>query len=159
MRAFAVSFLLVCFALPSAAGAPLPLTGTWEGSYTCKTETASGKFTRRDSASTMIITQLGPSGPLVVNLFTKGSAAYSGTIAQSDVKPNEGAGAMIYCGTSDATTTSLYNEITTFHYKVAADGSGTIKTTGAFVLNSVEMGTCKGSWRRTSTAAKTVPCP
>jgi hypothetical protein len=75
------------------------------------------------------------------------------------VKPNEGAGAMIYCGTSDGTVPSVYNEITTFHYKVGSDGSGTIKTTGAFVLNSVEMGTCKGSWRRTSTAAKTVPCP
>jgi hypothetical protein len=159
MRSFVVSSLLVLFALPAAAGAPLPLTGTWEGSYTCKTETALGKFTRRDPESTMIITQLGPSGPLVVNVFLKGSAAYSGTIAQSDVKPNEGTGAMIYCGTSDGTVPSVYNEITTFHYKVSADGSGTIKSTGAFVLNSVETGICKGSWRRTSTDAKTTPCP
>jgi hypothetical protein len=94
-----------------------------------------------------------------VNLIAKGSGAYSGTIAQSDVKPNEGAGALIACGTSDGTNPSDYNEITTFHYKVGADGSGTIKSTGAFVLNSVEMGICKGSWVRTSTDSKTAPCP
>jgi hypothetical protein len=158
MRSLALVLLAAGLALPASAGAPLPLTGLWEGSISCKTEAAGGKG-KQAFPVTLAITQLGASGPLVINLFAKGSGAYSGTIVPSDAKPNEGTGAMISCGTSDATTASLYNEITTFHYKVGADGSGTIKSSGVFVLNSVYTGVCKGSFVRTSLLAKTAPCP
>jgi hypothetical protein len=159
MREFAVSLLLVLLAQPAAAGGPPSLTGTWEGSILCKTESDEGKAKFDSGPVTLLVTQLGPSGPLVLNLFSKGSGAYSGTIVPSAVKPGEGTGAMIACGTNDGTTTSVYNEITTFHYKVGADGSGSLKTSGVFVLNSVYTGVCKGTWRRTSTMSKTTPCP
>jgi hypothetical protein len=66
---------------------------------------------------------------------------------------------LIACGTGDATTTSAYNEITTFHYKLGADGSGTLESSGVFVLNSTQTAVCKGSWTRTDTLTKTAPCP
>jgi hypothetical protein len=159
MRAFVVSSLLVLLAGSAAAGGPPSLTGTWEGSYACKTENDEGKDKFDSGPATLLVTQLGPSGPLVLNLVSKGVGGYSGTIVPSAVKPGEGTGAMIACGTNDGTTTSVYNEVTTFHYKVGTDGAGTLKTSGVFVLNGVYTGVCKGTWTRTSTMSKTAPCP
>jgi len=160
MRAFSLALLALGIALraaPAFAGGAGVLTGVWEGSLSCKTENDEGKGKLESGPSTLVITQSG-SGPLVANLVSKGLGAYSGTIVPSSVKPGEGTGALIACGTSDATATSLYNEITTFHYKVGDAGAGTIKSTGVFVLNAVQTALCKGSWRRVSLLAKTVPC-
>jgi hypothetical protein len=94
-----------------------------------------------------------------MNFVAKGFGSYSGRAFPFAAKPSEGSGAFIACGTSDATTPDLYNEITTFQYKVDADGGGSLKTQGVFVLNDVQIGVCKGSWKRSSLIAKTAPCP
>lgn len=159
MRSLALVFLALGFAPPAFAGGPLTLTGTWEGMYSCKIQDEEGNRSLKVPA-TLLINQLGPSGPLEVVFLSKGSGGYSGTIVQSDVKPNEGVGALISCGTSDATTAFLYNEIETFSYKLAADGSGTLKMTGSRVTNSSEVSACKTTWTRTATKAPiTVACP
>jgi len=159
MRSLALVFLLLALAPPAFAGGPLPLTGVWEGTYSCKIEDAEGKRTLKVPA-TLLINQLGPSGPLEVNFVSKGLGGFSGTIVQSDVKPNEGVGVLIACGTSDSTTTGEYGEFDTFSYKVGADGSGTIKASGAYTQKSEEVGVCKVTWTRTATKAPiTVPCP
>jgi hypothetical protein len=158
--ALAFSALAIICGSPSAfAGVSTNLTGVWEGSFSCKTETAEGKGSFKERESTLLINQLGALGPLVVEI-DPGSVPYSGTLVPSAGDPNEGAGAWIACGTSDATTDGLFNEIETFHYKVdPADGSGTIKKSGAYVTNGVEVGVCKGSWKRVTTKSpKIVAC-
>jgi hypothetical protein len=68
MRSLALVLLAAGLALPAAAGAPLQLTGLWEGSISCKTEAAGGKG-KQAFPVTLAITQLGPSGPPQINLF------------------------------------------------------------------------------------------
>ena len=160
MRSVWIVFLalgVVLGAPPALAGGAGVLAGAWEGSFSCKTENDDGKGKLESGPSTLLISQSG-SGPLVANLVAKGSGAYSGTIVPSAVKPDEGTGALIACGTSDSTATSLYNEIVTFHYKVGDAGFGTLKSTGVFVINAVQTAVCKGLWRRVSLLAKTAPC-
>jgi hypothetical protein len=144
VRSFVLAFLTLGLALPAFAGGP-SLSGVWEGSYSCKTEDASGKGNLKVSESTLTIAQGTISGPLIADIDGQ---AYSGTTVPSASDSSEGAGAWIACGTSDATTGGLYNEIETFHYKVGVDGNGTIKKAGAYVVNAVEVGVCKGSWKR-----------
>lgn len=159
MRCLALVFLLLAFALPAFAGPPLNLTGVWEGTYSCKVQDAEGKRTFKVPA-TLLVNQLGPSGPLEVNFLSKGSGGFSGTIVPSLAKPNEGVGVLIACGTSDSTTLGEYGEFDTFSYKVGADGSGTIKVSGAYTQKSEEVGVCKVTWTRTATKAPiTVACP
>ena len=71
------------------------------------------------------------------------------TAARSASDPSQGAGAFIKCGTSDATTNGLLNVIETFHFKVDGSGGGSLKGSGAFVVNGETVGVCKASWRRT----------
>jgi hypothetical protein len=73
MRLLALSFLVVWLAQPAAAGGPGDLTGTWLGSFRCKTESANGKDRLDSGPAQLLISQLGPSGPLVANLVSKGS--------------------------------------------------------------------------------------
>ena len=113
------------------------------------------------SPSFLLIEQGAISGPMIVNISDgMTSVAYSGTTVPSAANSSQGAGAWIACGTSDATTGGLFNEIETFHYSVDANGTGTIKKSGAYVTNGVETGTCKGSWKRVQTGlVKVVGCP
>jgi hypothetical protein len=159
MRSFALVFLLLAAAPPALAGGPPSLTGVWEGTYSCKIEDAEGKRTLKVSA-TLLINQLGSSGPLEVNLVSKGTGAYSGTIVPSLEKPNEGVGMLIACGTNDSTTTGEYAEFQTFSYKVGPGTSGTIKASGGYSQKSQEVGVCKATWTRTVTKPPiTVACP
>ena len=158
MRRFALVFLWLAIALPAFAGGPPSLTGVWEGTFSCKIEDPEGKRTLKAPA-TLLINQLGPSGPLEVNLVSKGTGGYSGTIVPSLAKPNEGVGMLIACGTDDSTTLGEYAEFETFSYKVGSDGSGTIKASGGYTQKSQEVGVCKTTWTRTATKAPiTVPC-
>lgn len=159
MRALALSFLLLALAPPAFAGGSPSLTGVWEGTYSCKIEDADGKRSLKVPVM-LFISQLGPSGPLVANILSKGSGGYSGTIVPSLENPNEGVGMLIECGTNDSTTAGDYAEFQTFSYKVGADGSGTIKASGGYTQKSEEVGTCKVTWTRVSLGpVKTSPCP
>jgi hypothetical protein len=159
MRSLALAFLLLAIASPVFAGGPPTLTGVWEGEFGCKVQDAEGKRTFKVPA-TLLINQLGPSGPLEVNFLAKGSGGFSGTIVPSLAKPNEGVGVLIACGTSDSTTLGEYAQFETFSYKVGADGSGTIKASGGYTQKSEEVGVCKVTWTRTATKAPiTVACP
>lgn len=162
MRVLALSFLLFTLARPALAGGPLSLTGTWEGSYTCKTEGAGGSATfKPDAPSTLQVAQSVPGGPLVVVLETEGElGSYSGTVVPSATSNGEGAGAWVACGTSDSTATSAFSEIETFTYKVSADGKGTLKQNGVFVTNGGQVGVCKGTWKRIDTSSPAIlGCP
>jgi hypothetical protein len=162
MRAVLLALSLLGLAGASQAGSPLLLTGTWEGSYTCKTEAAGGSGTfKPDAPSTLQITQSVPGGPLVVVLETGGElGTYSGTVVPSATSNGEGAGAWVACGTSNSTATSAYSEIETFTYKVSADGKGTLKQNGVFVTNGGQVGVCKGTWKRIDTSSPAIlGCP
>ena len=159
MRHLAFALLTLAVALPAFAGGPPTLTGVWAGTYSCKIDDPEGKRTLKVTA-TLLINQLGASGPLEVNVVSKGTGGYSGTIVPSLEKPNEGVGMLIECGTNDSTTLGEYAEFETFSYKVGADGSGTIKMSGGYTQKSQEVGVCKSTWTRTATKAPiTVPCP
>ena len=148
MRSVALAFLTLGIAFgstPALAGPPPSLAGTWEGSSSCKLEDADGKESSK-SSSTVFILQAGADGPLVVSID---GTAYSGTFVRSASDPSQGAGAFIKCGTSDATTNGLPNVIETFHFKVDGSGGGSLKGSGAFVVNGETVGVCKASWRRT----------
>jgi len=152
VRTLALASLTLAVALPAFAGGAITLNGIWEGSYSCKFEDSGGKGSFKVSPSFLAISQGAISGPMIVNISDgMSSVAYAGTTVPSAASSSEGAGAWIACGTSDATTGGLFNEIETFHYQVDASGDGTIKKSGAYVENGVEVGTCKGSWKRTST--------
>lgn len=138
-------FGLLLGAAPAFAGAGVGLTGTWEGGYSCKTEDADGKGSMKVKPSVLTIVQLVTGGPLIVAID---GIPYSGTVTPSAADTNEGAGAWTACGTSDATTDGLYSEVVAFHYKIDADGGGSIKKSSAFVVNGGEVGVCKGSWKR-----------
>jgi hypothetical protein len=160
MRNLVLSFLFLTAASPSFAGGGPTLNGSWEGSYSCKFEDSSGKGSFKVSPSFLAISQGAIGGPMIVNISDgMSSVPYSGTTVPSAASSSEGAGAWIACGTSDATTGGLFNEIETFHYKVDANGGGTIKKSGAYVTNGEETGVCKGSWKRVSTGpVKVVGC-
>lgn len=150
MRLSTLSLLalaLVSAASAAWAGGPPSLVGTWEGSFSCKAQTPEGKSSAKESDSTLQIAQTGN----VLRVLLDGDT-YSGTIFQSVGAPNEGAGAWIFCGTSDSTTAAAFNEIETIQFKVDPEsGSGSIKKSGVYVLNGSQVGVCKGSWRRVST--------
>lgn len=159
MRHLVLSFLLLALAPPAFAGGAPSLTGVWEGTYSCKIQDAEGKRTLKVPVN-LLINQLGPSGPLEVNLVSKGTGGYAGTIVPSLEKPNEGVGVLIECGTNDSTTPGDYAEFETFSYKVGSDGSGSIKMSGGYTQKSEEVGVCKMTFTRTATKAPiTVPCP
>jgi hypothetical protein len=146
MRFIALAFLALGIARPTFAGTVPNLAGTWEGSTSCKVEDATGKGSAKDNTNVVSIIQAGPSGPLIVSID---GALYSGTFAPSASDPSQGSGAFIRCGTSDATTNGLLNVIETFRYKIDGNGGGSLKGSGAFVVNGDAVGVCKGSWRRT----------
>ena len=160
MRTLVLASLTFVVALPAFAGGGPTLNGAWEGSYSCKFEDSSGKGSFKVTQSFLAISQGAIGGPLIANISDgMNSVPYSGTTVPSAGSSSEGAGAWIACGTSDATTGDLFNEIETFHYKVDANGGGTIKKSGAYVTNGVEVGVCKGSWKRVSTnPVKVVGC-
>ena len=159
MRHLVLSFLLLALAPPAFAGGTPSLTGVWEGTYGCKIQDAEGKRTLKVPVN-LLINQLGPSGPLEVNLVAKGTGGYSGTIVPSLEKPNEGVGVLIACGTNDSTTLSEYAEFETFSYKVGSDGSGSIKLSGGYTQKSEEVGVCKATFTRTATKPPiTAACP
>lgn len=160
MRSLALALLIlgiVFGSTPATSGGVNTLTGVWAGSFTCKTEDANGKGSFKESESDLLISQTVAGGPLI--LLIDGTP-YSGTVIPSAADPNEGAGAFIACGTSDGTINGVLNEVETIHWKIdPTTGSGTIKKSGAFSTNEVQVGTCKGSWRRVNTnSPKVVAC-
>ncbi len=159
MRSLALVFMTLAFAPPALAGGPSTLSGVWEGSYSCKTEGAGGGGTfKPDGVSTLVIDQIGPTGPLNVRVEANGeTGTFSGTLIPSATNPDEGAGAWIACGTSDGTANSSFNEIETFTFKLGADGKGTLKQVGVFVTNESQVGICKGTWKRVSTQPVMIP--
>src|SRR5262245_57496506 len=158
MRKLVPLLLFVAIVSPARAGIPFAITGTWEGSISCKSEDADGKGSFSTDA-TVLINQLGVTGPLVANVVSGGTLFFSGTLTPSADKPGEAAGALVACGTNDGTAPEHYNEIETFHYKVDDEGGGSIKVNGVNVTNGVEIDVCKGSFKRTSIGSpKTVSC-
>ena len=148
MRTSSFALLLLGLAAPAIAGDSVTLNGIWQGSYTCKTEDADGKGTLKVTESVLTISQGAITSAFNADID---GVPYSGTTVASAPNDADGAGAWIACGTSDATAGGLFNEIETFHYQVDPSGGGTIKKSGAYVQNGVEIGVCKGSWKRVST--------
>jgi hypothetical protein len=159
MRFAMVPWLALSLASPAFGGVLPTLTGIWTGSVSCKIETAEGKGSFKEPGITLLISQTGPTGPLIANIDDGSFSFFSGTLTPSAASANEGTGALIACGTSDATTAGLPNMIQTFHYKVDTDGKGSLKISGAYVQNGSEVGVCKGSFTRTSIMSpKVVSC-
>lgn len=153
-----ISFLaLVLMALPAAAG---NLIGTWEGSFSCKTEDANGRSTLREPDSTLLISQ--PNAGASPLRLTIDGVQYTGSIVPSATNPTEvGVGAFVACGTSDTEAVGAFNEIELIRWKVDAEsGTGSISKLGVFVGNGQGIGGCKGKWTRLTTANPNIPaCP
>lgn len=139
-----LAFILLLAASPAFAGGGPTLNGVWEGSYSCKAESADGRNSAKVTA-TLFISQGAIAEPLTASIS---ATNFSGTTIPSTADSSSGAGALIACGTSDAAGAFL-NWIETFHYQVDEGGGGTLKTSGAF-LDGVLVGTCKGTWKRVS---------
>jgi hypothetical protein len=142
-------FVLALAALPAAAG---DLAGTWTGSFTCRVEDADGRSSLRQRPSTLLISQPGGPGTSPLRLTIDG-VFYTGSIVPAASDPTErGVGAFVACGSSDTEAAGAFSEVESIRWRVGADGKGSIKKRGAFVVTGEQVGTCTGSWRRTSTA-------
>jgi hypothetical protein len=142
-------FVLALVALPASAG---DLVGTWEGSWSCRTEDASGRGRDRQNPSTLQISQPGGPGTSPLRVLIDGTQ-YAGSIVPSASAPtSRGVGAFVACGTSDTEGAGAFSEIELIRWSVdAANGNGSIRKAGVFVTNGDAIGACTGSWRRVST--------
>lgn len=149
---------LVCLALPAFAG---DLVGTWEGSWSCRTEDENGRGRDRQAQSVLQISQPGGPGTSPLRVLIDG-VQYAGSIVPAASEPNRrGVGAFVACGTSDTEVLGAFEEIELIRWSVdPGNGRGTIRKAGVFVTNSVGIGVCTGSWQRVTTANPGIPaCP
>jgi hypothetical protein len=146
---------LVWLALPAAAG---NLVGTWEGSWSCRTEDANGRGRDRQNPSILEISQPGGPGTSPLRVSIDG-VQYAGSIVPSANDPTErGVGAFVACGTSDTEAGGAFSEIELIRWSVdAGSGRGSIRKAGVFVTNGEGIGACTGSWQRVSTADPGIP--
>jgi len=158
MRHLALSLFILGAAGPALAGSLATLTGTWQGSVSCKSTQVGGNSGFKADVS-LKINQLTPTTLEVSVLANKMTIGYSGTLVPSEAKAGTGAGALVSCGISDSTEEGNSNSIESFTYKVGLDGTGSLKLNGVTVQNSTEVDLCKGSFTRTNTGpVVTSPC-
>ena len=158
MRLALSAFLAFCLAAPASAG---NLVGTWLGRFSCTTEDANGRGKLSESTSTLLISQPGGPGGTTLRLTIDGEP-YTGSIIPSAGNPTEqGVGAFVACGTSDAEGTGSFNEIELIRWKVEDGGvRGSIRKAGVFVTKGQQIGACKGGWVRSSTTDPSIAaCP
>lgn len=141
---------LVLVALPAAAG---NLVGTYEGSWSCRTEDAGGRGRDSEPTSILQISQPGGAGTSPLRVMIDG-VVYAGSIIPSAGDPTRrGVGAFVACGTSDTEAGGNFSEIELIRWSVdPGNGRGSIRKAGVFVTNGDGIGACTGSWRRVSTA-------
>jgi hypothetical protein len=146
---------LVCLALPSFAG---NLVGTYEGSWSCRTEDANGRGRDRQNPSTLQISQPGGPGTSPLRVVID-AVPYTGSIIPDASDPTErGVGAFVACGTSDTEAVGAFNEIELIRWSVdPGNGRGSIRKVGVFVTNGDGIGACSGSWQRVSVADPGIP--
>jgi hypothetical protein len=154
--------LAACLVASSAnAGGQLVsnLTGTYAGSYTCKRTHSDGETdTFKHVPSELLINQVTTYNNGAFLDVTIDGVPYSArSIDVGGAGSGKGVGAFVFCGGND----SAYlgdTEVEKFTFKLNAEkGTGTIKKSGLFnytgdAPGGGELGSCKGSWKRTDTA-------
>lgn len=158
-RIFGVAFVLLVVALEARAGASIAsnLTGTYEGSFTCKQTHLDGE---RDSFkqvnSVLRIAQVSTYANGAFLDVTIDDVPYSArSIDVGGAGSGKGVGAFVFCGGGDEAFTGD-TEVEKFTFKLnATKGTGTIKKSGLFNY-SESLGSCKGSWKRTSTSVPVI---
>jgi hypothetical protein len=147
--------MVAAFYTPPALAA-LDLTGTWQGTITCK-DVTSGAATKPGGTITMSVTQ-GGLGTVSDDFaayveWGGGSQArrFLGQVQELTAKPGQGATTLIACGTTAGS--SIYGETLSANVKVSSS-SATFKGVSAYEEAGVPTvgGTCKYSLKRISTA-------
>ena len=150
--------LLVCVTSTAYAA---DLTGSYVGKWSCKGFDGA-KFKIGNKAATLRITQTLTT--IAVRLDTPmapfGEFSYNGIVIDDAARPEKGEAALIECGSSDTVPPVSESEIHRATVKTKADGKGTFKSTSIYVDSQPEFGTCKYSFKRTTTADPGVTaCP
>jgi hypothetical protein len=156
-RSLAVALVMVAATYASPAQAALDLTGTWEGTWSCK-DVTSGAVAKPGGTITMTITQ---SGSDVNAFFDRGVSndGFQGHVQEITAKPGQGATTLIACETRAGSTD--YAETVSAKIKVTAK-SATFKGVSTYELAATPTvgGQCKYSLKRTATANPGVAaCP
>jgi hypothetical protein len=160
-RWLCATLVAVLAAAPAAAG---DLTGTWKGRWSCKLENGATKL--RLSSKTITAPEPGVSTLEISHADGPGTPALQ--VEVDDVLfagfalPGGGAvrgvGALFDC--TDDGDPGDAGEIRTFRWKVTADAvRGTLAWRGILVNDDLEVGSCKGVWKRISREDPVVgPC-
>jgi hypothetical protein len=155
LSSLGAALVLLAFAVEARAGASIAsnLTGTYQGSFTCKQTHLDGE---RDSFkqvnSVLLIAQVSTySNGAFLDVTIDGVPYSARSIDVGGAGSGKGVGAFVFCGGGDEAFTGD-TEVEKFTFKVnATKGTGTIKKNGLFNY-SATLGSCKGSWKRTSTS-------
>jgi hypothetical protein len=159
LSSFGLAAALCLVAASAHAGAPIAsnLTGTYQGSFTCKQTHLNGE---RDSFKMVnSVLQIAQVSTYMNGAFldvTIDGVPYSArSIDVGGAGSGKGVGAFVFCGGGDEAYTGD-TEVEKFTFKLnATKGTGTIKKTGLFNYSET-LGSCKGSWKRTSTAVPVI---
>lgn len=136
------------------------LTGTWEGTYTCK-GLANGV---KDAYVNQLVAKISQVGTAVgADITFDGTPfKYNGIAAAKADKPDKGDLAFVLCGTDDDLSTGVYDEFGRFSVTTKpAKGTGAIKGLSQFSTPEPAVITCKWKLKRTDPAdpAVTPACP
>ena len=149
----AVLLLTVMFGAPSPALAALDMTGTWEGTVSCK-DVTSGAVAKSKGGVTMTVTQVGNAVRAVVAPAGGPSRTYQGHVQELVEKPGQGAGTLLTCGAQAGSST--FAEILTAAVKAKPTDpiKATLKASSGYEnAGNVQVGgVCKYSLKRTALA-------
>lgn len=127
------------------------LTGTWEGTYTCKGSNVGEKDSYQDVLVAQI-TQTGTGVGLAIT-FTGAPFKYNGIAVANAAKPDKGDLVVTLCGTDDDLSTGAYDELGRLSVVTKpAKGTGSIKGVSSFSTPAPSTYTCKWKLKRTNPA-------
>ena len=161
---FAAATLCVAALIGAAppAMAAINLTGTWEGTWSCKDVTL-GAANKPGGALTMTVTQSGNDVYAFIDYDGSGTASFQGHVGELTDKPGQGASTLIACSTRAGS--DQYGGTLSAKVKVNQDDplQASLKGTSAYEGSAPFLsvgGTCKYSLKRTALANPgVVACP
>jgi len=148
---------LVVLAVSGSTAHAFDLNGTWVGKWSCKGFDGA-KFTDGNRDSTMLVTQTG--NALAIDL-DGGSYRYNGLAIADDAKPEKGEVVLASCSIDNQPGANGLGELMRLTVKTKSGAvKATLKGISIFENPPTTVGTCKYSFKRTSTADPNVPgCP
>jgi hypothetical protein len=146
--------------LAATSAQAFDLTGTWEGTYTCKGSNQGVK----DAYEEALVAQITQAGNAIGAAITFSGTPYkyNGIAVANATKPDKGDVVLVLCGSDDDLSTGAYDEIGRFSIVTKpAKGTGSLKGSSQFSTPSPAAYTCKWKLKRTDPAnpVVTTACP